>query len=260
MATQRKAVVRQPETGTAQSASSNRRLDELRRELRQAAEPARIPGLRRALQVTRGGYGDGDTIIGVSVPDARAIGRRFADLSLDSIVRLLRSPIHEERLVALLLLARRFETADDELRERIFRTYLGNTGHVNNWDLVDTSAPAIVGAHLLDRPREPLRRLAGSKSVWERRIAVVSTLALIRAGDHEETLRLARALLRDEHELIRKAVGWMLREVGKRDEPRLIAFLERHADEMPSVMLRYAVERLDARVRTELLERRRPQR
>jgi 3-methyladenine DNA glycosylase AlkD len=210
--------------------------------------------MRRALQVVSGGYGEGDTLLGVSVPNARAIAHRFADLQMGSIVQLLRSPIHEERLVALLLLARRFETGGDAMRERIFRTYLRNTAYVNNWDLVDTSAPAIVGAHLLDRPRAPLRRLARSTSVWERRIAVVSTLAFIRAGDHDETFRLARALLRDEHDLIRKAVGWMLREVGKRDEPRLLAFLERHASVMPRVMLRYAVERLDAEVRQKLLE------
>jgi 3-methyladenine DNA glycosylase AlkD len=246
--------------GTSQSASNNRSLDELRRELRQSAEPARIPAVRRALKVARGGHGEADTIIGVSVPVARAIARRFADLPIGGVVRLLRSPIHEERLVALLLLARRFETADEELRERIFWMYLDNTAHVNNWDLVDTSAPAIVGAHLLDRPRAPLRRLARSKSVWERRIAVVSTLAFIRAGDYDETFRLARALLGDEHDLIRKAVGWMLREVGKRDEPRLIAFLERHAHEMPRGMLRYAVERLEPQIQTMLLERRRPQR
>jgi 3-methyladenine DNA glycosylase AlkD len=156
--------------------------------------------------------------------------------------------------VALLLLARRFETGDDAMRERIFRTYFRNTAYVNNWDLVDMSAPAIVGAHLLDRPRAPLRRLARSGSVWERRIAVVSTLAFIRAGDHDETFRLARALLQDEHDLIRRAVGWMLREAGKHDEPRLIAFLERHASVMPRVMLRYAIERLDDEVRTKLLE------
>jgi 3-methyladenine DNA glycosylase AlkD len=209
--------------------------------------------MRRALQVVSGGYGEGDTLLGISVPNARAIARRFPDLPLAGVVRLLRSPIHEERLVALLLLARRFETGDDALRERIFRTYLRNTAYVDNWDLVDTSAPAIVGAHLLDRPHAPLRRLARSESVWERRIAVVSTLAFIRAGDHDETFRLARALLRDEHDLIRKAVGWMLREVGKRDEPRLIAFLERHARVMPRVMLRYAVERLDAEVREKIL-------
>jgi 3-methyladenine DNA glycosylase AlkD len=246
---------RKPANGTNEVASSNRRLDEVRRELRQAAEPTRIPGVRRALQVDPGGYGEGDTLIGVSVPDARAIARRHADIPIARVARLLRSPIHEERLVALLMLVRRFETGDDELREQIFDAYLHNTAHVNNWDLVDTSAPAIVGAHLLDRPHEPLRRLARSKSVWERRIAVVSTLAFIRAGDHDETFRLARLLLRDEHDLIRKAVGWMLREVGKRDQPRLIAFLERHAHEMPRVMLRYAVERLDDRARTDLLRR-----
>ena len=239
----------------AQRASSNRRLDELRQELRRAADPARVPAIRRALQVVPGGYGEGDTIIGVSVPDARAIACRFADISISGIVRLLRSAIHEERLVGLLMLGGRFETADDELRERIFRTYLANTAYVNNWDLVDTSAPVIVGAYLLDRRREPLRQLARSTSVWERRIAVVSTLAFIRAGDHDETVRLARFLLREEHDLIRKAVGWMLREVGKRDEARLLGFLERHAPEMPRVMLRYAVERLDAPVRARLLER-----
>jgi 3-methyladenine DNA glycosylase AlkD len=126
---------------------------------------------------------------------------------------------------------------------------------VNNWDLVDTSAPTIAGVHLLRRPRSRLQRLARSNSVWERRIAIVSTLAFIRAGDHDETFRLARVLLRDEHDLIRKAVGWMLREVGKRDEPRLLAFLDQHADKMPRVMLRYAIERLDAPLRKELLER-----
>jgi 3-methyladenine DNA glycosylase AlkD len=246
--------------GNEPAASNNRSLEELRRELRQCAEPARIPTVRRALRVQRGGYGEGDTIIGVSVPDARAIARRFAKLPHDGIVQLLRSPIHEERLVALLLLARRFDAGDEELRQRIFRTYLSNTAHVDNWDLVDTSAPAIVGAHLLDRPRAPLRRLARSKSVWERRIAVVSTLAFIGADDHDETLRLARMLLRDEHDLIRKAVGGMLREVGKRDQSRLIAFLERHAHEMPRVMLRHAVERLDPQIQMQLLERQRPQR
>jgi 3-methyladenine DNA glycosylase AlkD len=242
-----------PASGTTGAAVGDR-LDVLRRELRQVAEPKRIPGARRALQVVSGGYGEGDTLLGVSVPHARAIARRFSDLPLASVVELLRSPIHEERLVALLLLARRFETGDDALRECIFRTYLRNTAYVDNWDLVDTSAPAIVGAHLLDRPRAPLHRLVRSTSVWERRIAVVSTLAFIRAGDHDATFRLARALLRDEHDLIRKAVGWMLREVGKRDEPRLIAFLERHADVMPRVMLRSAVEHLDAEVRRKLLE------
>jgi 3-methyladenine DNA glycosylase AlkD len=258
-AARRKAAARPPETGRARSASSKRSLDDLRRELRQAAEPARIPAVRRALQVVPGGYGEGDSVSGVSVPDARAIARRYADLPIDKAVRLLRSPIHEERLVALLLLVRRFEIADDELREHIFRTYLANTRHVNNWDLVDTSAPAIVGVHLLDRPRQPLGRLARSKSVWERRIAVVSTLTFIRAGDHDETFRLAGVLLRDEHDLIQKAVGWMLREVGKRDQPRLLDFLERHAHAMPRVMLRYATERLDPRIRTELLGRRRSQ-
>jgi 3-methyladenine DNA glycosylase AlkD len=238
--------------GPEQAVAAGLALDELRRQLRSAADPARVPKVRRALQVVSGGYGDRDTVLGVSVPTARGLARRFTDLSLSHVERLLRSPVHEERLVALLILVRRFETGDEELRERIFRVYLANKSYVNNWDLVDTSAPAIVGAHLLARGRNPVHRLAQSRSVWERRIAVVSTLAFIRAGDYEETFLLARRLFADEERLIQKAVGWMLREVGKRDQARLIAFLERHTHEMPSIMHRHAVERLDSRVVAQL--------
>jgi DNA alkylation repair enzyme len=202
--------------GPEQAVAAGLALDELRRQLRSAADPARVPKVRRALQVVSGGYGDRDTVLGVSVPAARGLAR------------------------------------DEELRERIFRVYLANKSYVNNWDLVDTSAPAIVGAHLLARGRNPVHRLAQSRSVWERRIAVVSTLAFIRAGDYEETFLLARRLFADEERLIQKAVGWMLREVGKRDQARLIAFLERHTHEMPSIMHRHAVERLDPRVVAQL--------
>lgn len=212
-----------------------------------------MPELQRFFKTERGGYGEGDVFLGVRVPAARKVARRF-DLELEETEELLRSPLHEERLVALLVLVRRFERGDEPVRRALFDLYLESTDRVNSWDLVDVSAPSVVGGHLLDRPRDVLDRLARSVSVWERRIAIVATLTFIRAGQHDDTLRLSRVLLRDEHDLIRKAVGWMLREVGKRDEPSLVRFLEDHAPEMPRVMLRYALERLGAAERRRLME------
>ena len=231
-------------------------LDELRCELREAAEPERVPEIQRSFKTGPGGYGEGDVFLGVRVPAVRVVARRHTGLSLEDITKLLRSPIHEERLAALVILVRRYGRADEQQRQRIYDLYLGNTAHVNSWDLVDVSAPHIVGAHLLDRrgaEHRVLERLASSPSVWERRIAIMATFAFIRAGQYDETLRLARVLLDDEHDLIHKAVGWMLREVGKRDEELLLVFLQQHAGDMPRTMLRYAVERLDALVRAELM-------
>jgi 3-methyladenine DNA glycosylase AlkD len=231
-------------------------LDELRRELREAAEPERVPEIQRFFKTGPGGYGEGDVFLGVRVPAVRVVARSHAGLSLEDITKLLRSPIHEERLAALVILIRRYGRADEQQRQRIYDLYLANTAHVNSWDLVDVSAPHIVGAHLLDRrgaEHRVLERLASSPSVWERRIAIMATFAFIRAGQYDDTLRLARVLLDDEHDLIHKAVGWMLREVGKRDEELLLVFLQQHAGDMPRTMLRYAVERLDAPVRAELM-------
>jgi 3-methyladenine DNA glycosylase AlkD len=224
--------------------SDRRSLNRLRHELRKVADQAVVPRLEVALQVRPQGYGEGDALLSVRVPSAREIAHDFEYLELDDAVELLRSAIHEERLVALLILVRQFEIGDDKLRQRIFSLYVDNIDHVDNWDLVDTSAPAIVGAHLLDRPRDVLRRWAKSSSLWERR-----------AGDFDETLRLSDLLLHDDHDLIHKAVGWMLREVGKRDEGRLVEFLERRAKAMPRVMLRYATERLEPAERSRLLLR-----
>ena len=231
-------------------------LNELRRELREAAEPERVPQLQRFFKTGPGGYGEGDAFLGVRVPAVRVIARHHAGLDLADVTKLLRSPVHEERLAALVILVRRYGRADKQERQRIYDLYLKNTAHVNGWDLVDVSAPHIVGAHLLDRKgavHRVLDRLASSPSVWERRIAIMATFAFVRAGDCNETLRLARVLLDDEHDLIHKAVGWMLREVGKRDEELLVGFLQQHAVDIPRTMLRYAVERLDARLRTELM-------
>lgn len=232
-------------------------LDQLRAELREAAEPERVPDLQRFFRTGPGGYGEGDLFLGARVPAVRAVARRHADLDLAEITELLGSPVHEERLAALVILVRHYERGDGRGRQRVFDLYLGNTDRINNWDLVDASAPHIVGAHLLNlgeaERRRVLDHLASSPSVWERRIAVMSTFAFVREGEHDETLRLARVLMGDEHDLIHKAVGWMLREVGKRDEALLVGFLEHHAGNMPRTMLRYAVERLDAPLRTELM-------
>jgi 3-methyladenine DNA glycosylase AlkD len=235
-------------------------LNELRSELREAAEPERVPELQRFFKTDPGGYGESDVFLGVRVPAVRAVARRHAALDLEDATSLLHSPVHEERLVALVILVRRFGHADELERRHIYDLYLRNTAHVNGWDLVDASAPHIVGTHLLDSGRSERRvldRLASSPLVWERRIAIMSTFAFVREGEYDDTLRLAGVLLGDEHHLIQKAVVWMLREVGKRDEPLLVGFLQRHAGDMPRTMLRYSVERLDVPLRARLMAVRR---
>ena len=225
------------------------RLEQLRAELRAVAEPERVPILSRYLGAYPGGYGEGDVLLGVRVPAARTVARRFTDLPRDALAELLRSPVHDERLVALVLLVRAYERGD----EAVAALYLASTAHVDNWDLVDLSAPRILGAHLRTRPRGVLDEFVASESVWERRIAIVATFAFIRAGELDDTLRLAERLLADRHDLIHKAAGWMLREAGKRDEPRLVTWVERHGAAMPRTMLRYAIERLDPAERARLM-------
>jgi 3-methyladenine DNA glycosylase AlkD len=207
--------------------------------------PSRARILRGFFKTGPGEYGEGDVFLGLTVPQVRRIVRdRGREATLSDARTLLASRFHEERLAALLLLAERFRRGGDRERERIYRFYLGRTRRINNWDLVDLSAPNIVGAWLAGRDRRALDRLARSKSLWKRRIAVVATFHFIREGDFAPTLRLAAALLRDPHDLIHKAMGWMLREVGKRDRATLERFLSRHARAMPRTMLRYAIERL----------------
>jgi 3-methyladenine DNA glycosylase AlkD len=186
----------------------------------------------------------------------RQEARVFERLPLAEIRKLLASSWHEERLLALLVLVRRYGRADARERARIFRFYLAHTNRVNNWDLVDASAPAIVGAHLVQGRRAVLKRLAHSRNLWHRRIAIVSTLAFIRREETAPTFELARLLLGDSQDLIHKAAGWMLREAGKRDRRALRDFLVRHAPRMPRTMLRYAIERFPERERRQWLGRR----
>ncbi|MEQ4305515.1 DNA alkylation repair protein [Plantactinospora sp. B6F1] len=227
---------------------------DVRDELASLADPRRAAQLSRFLQMVPGGYGEGDRAIGVTVPEQRRVaGRYWRELSLAETTKLLTSGVHEERLTALLILVRKFAKGDEAERGRIFDLTLANTGHINNWDLVDSSAPYIVGPWLIDRDRSVLDRLAGSSLVWERRIAVMATFAFVRAGDFHWTFRLGERLLHDPHDLVHKAVGWMLREVGNRDRAAAEEFLTRHYRVMPRVMLRYAIEKFEPRRRREYL-------
>lgn len=234
--------------------AESKELREIRAALHAAAQPAAVPILRSFFKTGPGEYAEGDQFLGVKVPDTRRIVRTSDGLTEGDILALLRSPIHEERLLALLILVRRFERGDEVTREGIVSLYLRETGQINNWDLVDSSAPYILGPWLLRRDRAILRKLAKSPHLWERRIAMLATFAFIRAGDFAWTLDLAEKLLPDPHDLMHKAVGWMLREVGNRDEAALRGFLDLHTPSMPRTMLRYAIERLPAADRAHYLD------
>jgi 3-methyladenine DNA glycosylase AlkD len=216
---------------------------ELQRALKASADRRRAVAVAKFFKTGKGEYGEGDRFIGITVPALRAIAHRYAGLGFGDLERLLASPIHEYRLVALEILVAQFERADEAQRERIVAFFLRQTRRMNNWDLVDAAAPYILGEHLKTRSRHVLTDLARSANLWERRIAIVATLALIRGGEVEETYRIARMLLADEHDLIHKAVGWALRESGKVSSQKLLAFLGRHYTQIPRTTLRYAIER-----------------
>ncbi len=217
------------------------------------ARPESIAILQSFYKTGPGEYGEGDRFIGVKVPGVRAVCRDCRGASLSEIRTLLRSPVHEERLLALLLLIDTFNAGDEAVRRRIYDFYLAHTAFINNWDLVDASAAQIVGAWLHGRNKAPLTKLARSSSLWERRIAIIATFDFIRRGEFDETLRIADLLLDDDHDLIHKAVGWLLREVGKRDGEVERAFLSTRYKTMPRTMLRYAIERFSAAERKRYL-------
>jgi 3-methyladenine DNA glycosylase AlkD len=215
------------------------------------AERAKV--LRRFFKTGPGQYGAGDVFLGLRVPQIRKLVKEYRGLPLPDTIRLLQSPIHEARLLALLLLTRAYPEAAPSLQEEIFHTYLRNTRFINSWDLVDASAEHIVGSHLRCRGRESLQSLAASPLLWDRRIAIMATFHYIKRGEFAETLRIAELLLQDPEDLIRKAVGWMLREVGKRDALEEEGFLKVHYKTMPRTMLRYAVERFPEGLRKQYL-------
>jgi 3-methyladenine DNA glycosylase AlkD len=219
-------------------------VDEVRLDLADASDPERAAVLARYLQAVPGGYGEGDQLIGVPVPVQRRIaGRHWRRMSPAEAGELLRSPVHEERLTAVFILVRQFRSAGEDVQRDIVDLVLANTDRLDNWDLVDSCAPYVLGPWLAGRDQAVLDRLAGSALVWDRRIAVMSTFAFVRNGEFGPTLALARRLVRDPHHLVQKAVGWMLREIGDRDRETEERFLDEHAPTMPRVMLRYAVEK-----------------
>ncbi len=207
----------------------------------------------RFFKTGQGQYGEGDLFLGIRVPVIRKHAKKYKTVSLDVVKKLLTSRFHEERLLAAILLVEKFETAPRSDRESIFRLYLDNTAFINNWDIVDSSAPQIVGAFLKDKNRKVLRELASSASLWERRISIIATLTFIRERDFGTTLQISEMLISDTEDLIHKAVGWMLREVGNRDLAAEQDFLAKHYTAMPRTMLRYAIERFPENLRQRYL-------
>ena len=190
-----------------------------------------------------GQYGEGDIFLGIRIPALRKMAKEYKALPLKEVLLLLRSPYHEVRLFALILFVNTFAKSDETIQKKIYNLYVANTRYINNWDLVDISAPNIVGAFLMERSRKPLYQLAKSKSLWERRMATLATFYFIKNNQFADALKIARILLQDKEDLIHKAAGWMLREIGKRDIACAESFLQKHCQVMPRTMLRYAIER-----------------
>ncbi|MDQ5988111.1 MAG: hypothetical protein CSYNP_03867 [Syntrophus sp. SKADARSKE-3] len=218
-------------------------IEEIQKELSDISNPQDAAFLQGYFKTGLGQYGEGDLFRGIRVPALRKLSRKYRDITLDATESLLHSAFHEDRLLALLILVCKFERADEAGRSAIYLKYLESTFFINNWDLVDLSAPNIVGAYLNGSCRDMLFKLARSKSLWERRIAVLATFHFIRNSDFADSLKIAVLLLEDRQDLIHKAVGWMLREIGKRDLEAEEAFLLKHYRQMPRTMLRYAIER-----------------
>jgi 3-methyladenine DNA glycosylase AlkD len=219
----------------------SRRLAALKRELARVVDPDRA-GYRAWFKTGKGEYAESDKFIGVPMPAQRIIAEKYSAMTLDEIEKLLESPIHEHRYTGLLILVAQYETGDAGVQKRIFDFYLKHTGRINSWDLVDTSAHYIVGEHLLSRSRRVLYHLSKSSEWWERRIAMVATAAFIDRGDLEDTFSIAARLLGDKHDLVHKAIGWMLREAGTHSRARLLDFLKQNYSRMPRTTLRYAIE------------------
>lgn len=229
----------------------------LKKELKAKADPKKAKASAWFFKTGPGEYGEGDEFIGVTVPELRKIASSHKDLSLGDIEILLKSKTHEERLLAAIMLVNQYDESDEYHQEEIYNYYLARTEYINNWDIVDSSAPNIVGHFLNDRDKDVLIALARSSSVWERRIAIIATFYFIRQGNPEWTLKMAELLLDDKHDLIQKAVGWMLREVGKRCDQKILEDFLRGDGRykvMPRTMLRYAIERLPEKKRQAFLK------
>ncbi|MFH0976996.1 MAG: DNA alkylation repair protein [Spirochaetota bacterium] len=228
--------------------------EQIKSELLSKANKEKAKGLQRFFKTGPDQYGEGDIFIGITVPEQRVTAKKFRDAGLKEIEKLLHDKIHECRLTALLILCEKFNKADPGLRKEIFELYMDNYEYINNWDLVDLSAPKIAGEYLLDKNRSYLYELAKSGNLWKQRIAVLASYAFIKNNDFSDTLKLSELLLNHKHDLIHKAVGWMLREAGKRNVNILKTFLNKHYKKMPRTMLRYAIEKLDENTRLKYLK------
>ncbi len=215
----------------------------IQKQLRALADPQIATHSQRFFKTAKGEYGAGDIFLGVRVPRLHQLVRKHRQVTVKDAVKLLQSKFHEERLLALLILVSLFQKGSEETKEIIYEVYIGNTRQINNWDLVDSSAHKIVGIHLLNRDRKQLYRFAKSTNMWERRMAIISTFAFIDSGDFDDALKIAEILLADQEDLIHKAVGWVLREIGKKDQPVEEQFLKKHYKKMARTMLRYAIEK-----------------
>lgn len=218
-------------------------LNKLFDELKSAGNPEIAKNLTWFFKTGKGQYGEGDRFLGIKVPHLRAISKKYQNLELKDLQKLLYSVIHEERLSALMILRFKYDKANQELKEEIVKFYLKNTKKINNWDLVDLSCHYILGNYLLDRDRNILYKLARSTNLWEKRIAIISTFAFIHENQFDDSLKISEILLNDQHDLIHKAVGWVLREIGKKDKKTEIDFLNKYYKTMPRTMLRYAIEK-----------------
>ncbi|MBU0985807.1 MAG: DNA alkylation repair protein [Proteobacteria bacterium] len=218
-------------------------IENIRKNLQQLKNPEKARILQRFFKTGPGEYGEGDVFWGITVPELRKLAKVHQDIPEETLTRLLRSPVHEKRMLALLILIRKFENSGKPEQKSIYALYLENIRFVNNWDLVDGSSGRIVGAYLMEKNKAPLYRMATSKNLWERRISIISTFYFIKHDRFSESLKISKMLLADREDLIHKAVGWMLREIGKRDLPVLESFLKAHYHNMPRTMLRYAIEK-----------------
>jgi 3-methyladenine DNA glycosylase AlkD len=226
---------------------------QVKRELAELADTERAKTLAWFFKTGKGEYADGDRFLGITVPQQRKVAARYRHLPLPHIATLLRSPSHEHRFVALAILVLQFAAGKDDLQRQIFDFYLANTAAINNWDLVDSSSRYILGQYLLDKPRDVLYALAQSENLWERRIAIISTLAFLKVGQLDDAFRISEILLEDKHDLIHKAVGWVLREAGTISRTRQLRFLADHYARVPRTALRYAIEHLTEPERKQIL-------
>ncbi len=228
-------------------------LSELKKRVEKESNRKQAAVLQRFFKTGKGDYGEGDIFAGIKIPVQRKIANEFKELCYDDITQLINSKIHEERMIGLLILVNKYENSNEDERDKVYKFYIKNRKGINNWDLVDLSAPKIAGKHLLLKDKDILYKFAHSKNLWERRIAVISTYSFIKEGNYITTFDISDILLNDKHDLIHKAVGWMLREIGKKNQVAEENFLKARYKKMPRTMLRYAIEKFPERKRKKYL-------